>query len=163
MRCDTGIYSLAICQYLDFEKVNKSFYLFDTYRGLPPEDLTAEERALGRQEQGESYYEECFEVTKQVFAPYPNAQLVRGRIPDTLDSVRIDKVAYLSIDMNLVAPEMAAINHFWDKLVKGAVIVLDDYGWIGHEQQKLAMDAFAASKGTSVLAMPTGQGLLLKP
>jgi hypothetical protein len=31
--------------------------------------------------------------------------------------------------MNIVVPELAAIEYFWDRLVPGAVVVLDDYAW----------------------------------
>jgi hypothetical protein len=65
--------------------------------------------------------------------------------------------------MNVVAPEIAAGTYFWDKLVTGGVIVLDDYGWKSHEEQQQAWDAFAADRNTSVLLLPTGQGLILKP
>jgi hypothetical protein len=33
---NTGIYSLAICEYIDFNRTGKSFYLFDTFAGFPP-------------------------------------------------------------------------------------------------------------------------------
>lgn len=48
-------------------------------------------------------------------------------------------------------------------MVSGAIVVLDDYGWSGHEEQKHAFDSFARSRGVEVLSLPTGQGLILKP
>ncbi len=65
--------------------------------------------------------------------------------------------------MNIAAPEVAAIEYFWDKLVTGAPIVLDDYGWSHYHEQQLALDAFAARKGVAIASLPTGQGLLFKP
>jgi hypothetical protein len=65
--------------------------------------------------------------------------------------------------MNNVMPEIAAAEYFWDKLVSGAVMVLDDYGFGTHVEQKLGFDAFAARKGVQVLSLPTGQGLIFKP
>jgi len=91
------------------------------------------------------------------------AILVRGKVPDTLAGAGVGRACYLSIDMNLVAPEIAAIEFFWDKLVPGAPVVLDDYGWAPHRPQKDAMDAFAATKDVPILALPTGQGLIIKP
>jgi len=88
---------------------------------------------------------------------------VQGIIPGTLSQVTAEKVSYLSIDMNCVAPEIAAAEFFWDKLVSGAVMVLDDYGFELHEPQKRAFDAFAEKRGVQVLSMPTGQGLIFKP
>ncbi len=65
--------------------------------------------------------------------------------------------------MNTRDPEIAAAEYFWDKLVSGAAIVLDDYGWRKHIEQKRAFDDFASRRGVQVLSLPTGQGLILKP
>lgn len=160
---NTGIMSLAVCNYIDFNATGKSFYLFDTFRGIPEEQITAEERALGRDKENELFYEECYDRARQNFVHFPQARLVRGKVPDTLLSVPIEKVCYLLLDMNITVPEIAAMEYFWDKLVPGAPIIFDDYGWLAYVQQKKVLDAFAASKGVKILALPTGQGLLLKP
>jgi hypothetical protein len=62
--------------------------------------------------------------------------------------------------MNCVAPEIAALEFFHPKMVKGGVIVLDDYGFPKHIHQKKAFDQFAVEKGISILALPTGQGII---
>jgi hypothetical protein len=48
-------------------------------------------------------------------------------------------------------------------LSRGGIILLDDYGFVSYEEQKRGFDQFARSKGIEVLALPTGQGLILKP
>jgi O-methyltransferase len=159
---NTGIFSLAVCHYTDFNSAGKSFYLFDTFCGIPEEQMLDTERPF-RVAENESMYEECYETARRNFRPFPRARLVRGKVPDTLTRVRIDKVSYLSLDMNIAAPEVAAIEFFWDRLVGGALVVLDDYGWAHYFEQKKALDAFAARKGVAIATLPTGQGLLLKP
>ena len=159
---NTGILSLAVCKYIDFNTTGKNFFLFDTYCGIPVKQAGAEELEHVR-ENNKTNYEECYETAKRNFLPFPRAKLVRGTVPETLTSVPIEKVCYLSIDMNIVAPEIAALDFFWEKLSPGAPLVLDDYGFAAHQKQKLAFDAFAAKKGVEILLLPTGQGLLLKP
>ena len=39
---------------------------------------------------------------------------------------------------------------------------LDDHRWQGHESQNMAFDEFARRQGGAVLALPTGQGRLIK-
>jgi hypothetical protein len=161
---NTGIFSLAVCQYLDFNRLTeKSFYLFDTFSGIPAEQMTAAERGLGRLEESRINYSECYDLARRNFAPYERAVLVRGKVPDTLASVAIERVCYLSIDMNIAEPEIAAMAFFWDKLSAGAPVIFDDYGWAAFRPQKEALDRFAAGKGVEILTLPTGQGLLLKP
>lgn len=159
---NTGIYSLAIADYIDLDRTGKHLYLFDTFCGIPPSQMNERERSLNREVENETYYEECYETARANFAEYRNAVLIRGQVPDTLTQVAIDQVCYLSLDMNIVLPEIAAIKYFWPKLVTGAPVILDDYGWLGYAPQKVAMDEFAASVGCTILNMPTGQGLLIK-
>ncbi len=158
---NTGIYSLAIAEYHRFSETGRKFHLFDTFCGTPEEQMTSEERE-SRIRDNETYYPDCYETAKSNFAPYANFHLVRGRVPDTLEGISISKVAYLSIDMNVASAELAALEHFWDKLSIGAVVVLDDYGWKSCETQYDAHNAFAERMGTSILALPTGQGILIK-
>jgi O-methyltransferase len=159
---NTGIMSLAICNYIDFNATGKSFYLYDTFQGMPEEQILLAERMLGRHLEN-NMYEDCFETARNNFKPFPRAKLIRGKVPDTLGTQEIEQVCYLMLDMNLAVPEVAAIEYFWEKMVPGGLILFDDYGWLAYIEQKKALDAFAASKGVKILTLPTGQGLLIKP
>jgi len=160
---NTGIFSLAIMHYCDFAKSSKKFYLFDTFEGIPDDQFTAAEKEIGLDKAHDGSYFDCYEIAKKNFSPYPNAVLVKGRVPESLSQVEIEKVAYIGIDMNSVVPEIAAAEHFWPKMVSGAIMVLDDYGWVHHRYQKEAFDKFAAERGVKILNLPTGQGILIKP
>jgi len=77
--------------------------------------------------------------------------------------VRVERVAFLHLDLNCSQPEVAAFDYFWDFLVPGAFVLLDDYGYAGYRSQKIAMDAAARDKQMNILSLPTGQGLVIKP
>jgi len=156
-----GGLSRTIVDYVDFNNVDKDFYLFDTYRGLDPAlSIKGEEALLAHHN---SIYYDCYEEAKANFKDFPRCKLVRGSVPESLEQVKIDKVAYLSIDMNCTVPEVAALRYFWPKLSPGAIVVLDDYAWVPHHLQKKGIDEFMAETGVAVLSMPTGQGLIVKP
>jgi hypothetical protein len=159
---NTGIFSLAICDYIDFNATGKSFWLFDTFNGIPDDHISDRERQFGRHLEN-ALFPECYEQAKANFAAFPKARLVRGIVPQSLNTVDIDRVAYLSLDLNVAYPERAAIEHFWPKLVPGAIVLLDDYGWASFVEQKRMIDDFAAGQGVSILNLPTGQGILIKP
>ncbi len=158
-----GFLSSAIMEYLGWNSVDRQFYLFDTFCGLDENHVTKEEKKVGLLKSYADAYPECYKSVKHNFSEFKNVHLIRGCVPETLSQVHIPKVSYLSIDMNCVTPEIAAAEHFWDKLVDGGIVLLDDYGGKGHEMQKQAFDCFAADKGVRVLSSPTGQGLLVKP
>lgn len=156
-----GGFSRSIIEYTDFGQISsKKFYLLDTFEGLPEEHISEEEKKYGI----DGYkYVECFDQVKNTFVDYQNVVIIKGKIPETLNQVTSEKVSFLSIDMNCVAPEIAAAEFFWDKLMSGAAIVLDDYGWAKHILQKRAFDEFAKKRNVPILSLPTGQGLILKP
>lgn len=158
-----GGFSRAIIDYLDFGKLDKQFYLMDTFDGLVEEYITSEERSLGITRENFSLYADSFPDVREAFQPFPNVRIIRGPIPDTLPQVSPERICYLSIDMNSVVPEIAAAEYFWGKLVSGGIIILDDYGHHQHVMQKHAFDEFAAIRNVQVLMLPTGQGLIFKP
>lgn len=147
-----------ILEYVDLEHSGKSFFLFDTFKGLAESHLTDGERSRDLYA-----YTDCLDEVRRTFSPFRCVDIVPGTVPETLSNRTIDRVAFLSIDMNCVMPEIAAAEHFWPKLASGAVMVLDDYGWEKHIAQKQAFDKFAQERGISVLSLPTGQGLMIKP
>jgi len=48
-------------------------------------------------------------------------------------------------------------------LTPGALVLFDDYSYFGCKQQTESIDAAMAKLGVSVLSLPTGQGLVIKP
>jgi hypothetical protein len=162
---NTGILSGAIMSALDFGKwPERKFYLLDTFAGIPEEQITAAERTAGVSGMNRKYQDsDLYAAVQQKFAPWPNAVVVRGRVPDTLSAIKSTRVSYASIDMNVVEPEIAAGEFLWPLLVPGGFVLLDDYGWAAHVNQKHAWDEFARRHGISILALPTGQGLWMKP
>lgn len=156
-----GGYSLAVMDYLNFPALNKKFWLFDTYEGLSFDHLTTKEKAAGLFKEY-SHYENCYDWVLNIFKDLP-AIIIKGTVPETLGQYKGNDVAYLSIDMNCVEPEIAAVNYFWEKIVPGGVIILDDYGFKVHIEQKKAFDKFALERNVRILQLPTGQGLIFKP
>jgi len=158
---NTGAYSRAIIDYIDFNSLNKTFYLFDTFEGLVKEQVTEEELNAGIKDYI-GHYKNVYEQVVATFKPF-STKIIKGIVPETLTQFNSNKVCYLSIDMNVVAPEIAAAEFFWDKLIPGAVMILDDYGFPMHIQQKIAFDKFAYKKKVDILRLPTGQAIIFKP
>lgn len=151
--------SSSVMDFIEFDKiVDRKFYLFDTYCGLVESQISPHDRAAYR-----NRYEDTYQFVVNNFKHNHNINIVRGIIPDSLKTVNIEQVAYLSIDMNCAAPELAALEFFWPKMISSGIIILDDYGFSGHEEQKRVADGFAESQGIKILSLPTGQGLLIKP
>jgi O-methyltransferase len=151
-----GGISRAVMEYTDFSNIDKTFYLLDTYCGVP-------ERMKRSAADVNFNYSECYDEVRETFSQFPNVRIIRGAVPETLSSVDSEKIAYLSIDMNCVEPEIAAAEFFWDKMAPSGVILLDDYCYSeDYTLQHNAFNEFAKLRGAEVLPLPTGQGLIVK-
>lgn len=162
-----GALSSAIMDYLDWNKGEKHFYLLDTYSGLDERYVSDEEKGRGALKSSNKAVKSGFYVSgvdsvKENFSEWKNVHIIQGSVPDTLTQVDSGRIAYLHIDMNCSAPEVAAIECFWPKMTPGGMVLLDDYAFIGYELSKKGMDEFAAKNGIEILSLPTGQGLLVK-
>jgi hypothetical protein len=152
-----GGLSRCIATYINLAQQKRTLYLFDTFEGIPKEATSAPV-------QNRKEYGDCYSIARENFAAFPNARLVQGRVPESLSQVEIDKVCYLSIDMNNPDPEIAAAEHFWPKLVSGGVVLLDDYAYSpAYKAQREAFDGFSRRHKVPILTLATGQGMIIKP
>jgi hypothetical protein len=163
-----GFLSSAIMRYLDWNSLDKTFYLLDTFHGMDERYVSEEEKQAGALEASRSFVRSGHYVAKvdsvqANFAEWKNVRIIEGAIPETLKRVPALELAYLHLDMNCAPPEIAAVRFFWPRLVPSAFVLLDDYGQADFRVQKSAMDAFADQHGVRILSLPTGQGLMVKP
>lgn len=163
-----GFLSSAVMEFLDWDRLGKTFYLLDTFAGLDARFITDGERQAGTLDTNQEllrdgFYTNSADGVRANFAQWRNQRIIVGTIPETLAQVDAAAVAFLHIDMNCAPPEVAALHHFWPRLTPGAVVLLDDYAYYGYEEQRVAMNALAAELGVPICALPTGQGLLIRP
>lgn len=165
---NAGFVSSAIMRRLDWKNIPKRFYLIDTFRGPITAQYSSEEIEAGRLALAEKTiasggYVTDTERVRRNYAEWPNATVIQGAVPEILPEVPVDRVAFLHLDMNCAYPERAALEFFWTRLTPGALVLFDDYSYFGCEQQAESIDAATAKLGVSVLSLPTGQGLVIKP
>lgn len=150
--CYKGTTARMLCDYTDFATVERDYYLYDLFE----HEASMPHHAMP--EHGAGLYER----TVARFADVPNAQVIRGRIPEVIVQNGPSRVAFMHIDLNNAPAEIAALDVLFDRMSPGGILVLDDYGWRGYRAQKLAEDPWMAARGYQILELPTGQGLLFK-
>jgi hypothetical protein len=164
---NAGFISSAIMRHLRWNTLHRRFYLIDTFSGPVLDQYSQEEIASGRLGlavhalAAGSYVTDLSRVRAN-YSEWPSAVVVQGAIPEVLPALDIGAVAFLHIDMNCAYPERAALEFFWDHLSPGAIVLLDDYAYFGHDQQTRAIDASVLALGANVLSLPTGQGVIIK-
>jgi hypothetical protein len=164
---NAGFMSSAIMESLEWASSNRTFYLIDTFSGPVLSQYSAEEvakdrRGIAERTIAEGGYVTDLERIRANFSQWPNAVVVQGAVPEVLDRIPFERVAFLHIDMNCALPEKAALEFFWDKLSPGAVVLFDDFAYAGYEAQRAALAEVARVRGHEILSVPTGQGVLIK-
>jgi hypothetical protein len=163
-----GFLSSAVMEHLDWDTLGKTFYLLDTFAGLDPRFVSDGERDAGALEKSAEHlrngmYVDGVDGVRANFAQWRNQRIIVGAVPETLAEVDATAIAYLHIDMNCAPPEVATLRYFWPRLTPGAVVLLDDYANRGRDEQRVAIDEVADELGVAVCALPTGQGLIIRP
>lgn len=151
--CYKGTTARIVCDYLDFNsQPDRHYYLYDLFEhdaSMPHHSMPEHSAQL-------------YEAVKQRFADTSNVTITQGKVPDVLKQVAPEKIAFMHIDLNNAEAEIGALELLFDRMVPGAVLILDDYGWLAYRPQKLAEDPWLEKRGYRVMELPTGQGLLIK-
>jgi hypothetical protein len=164
---NAGFVSSSIMQSLDWRKLERKFYLLDTFSGPVLSQYSPIEIQRGRIDAAKSAlaaggYVTDLDRVRANFSEWPNAVVVQGAVPEVLDTVPFGQVAFVHLDMNCALPETRALEFFWGRLSPGGVVLFDDYTYFGHDSQTEAIDALAGVLGARILALPTGQGVVFK-
>lgn len=151
--CYKGTTARIICDTVDFGSwPDRHYYLYDLFDhdpSLPHHAMT-------------QHSKELFQQVRERFSGFSNVTVTQGKVPDILAEAAPQKIAFMHLDMNNAGAEIGALEVLFDRMVPGAILILDDYGWLGYREQKLAEDPWFAKYGYRVLELPTGQGMLVK-
>jgi Macrocin-O-methyltransferase (TylF) len=141
---------------------DRTLYLFDTFAGIPDIHLAERERSIGlaglHADTSVQYVEQRLQRWRGRFEVRP------GDVFETLTVAETGPLAFAHVDLNTSAPTRHVLEYVYPRLVPGAIVVFDDYGygWQDCEDERIAIEAFCAGKAESVIALPTGQGCLIK-
>lgn len=139
----------------------RSFYLFDTFAGIPDSSLSPADIPRLRGEFSNTTSQLAKDLTDRW--DRDNTRYVVGDVHDTLSSVETGPLAFAHLDVNAVEPSALCLAYAYPRLVPGGVLLFDDYGSRDFIAQRLIIDRFAASEAATLIQLPTGTAFLLKP
>jgi O-methyltransferase len=135
-------------------------FLFDTFEGIPATNLTDTEMSAGFD--GRLSNVTLSEVRQRLATWESQVSIVAGDVFDTLRTAETGPLALVHLDLNAAAPTELVLKYVWPRLVFGGVIVCDDYGWTGYEDQRRVIDEFSNVNRATIISLPTGQALVIK-
>lgn len=113
----------------------RDYYLYDSYEGLPDAGQYDGQKAIDYQNEPdkEGYFDNCtaeisFAQEAMKKAGINNANFVKGWFKDTAPTHDSNaKIAVLRLDGDWYDSIMECLVHFYDHIVEGGLIILDDY------------------------------------
>jgi predicted O-methyltransferase YrrM len=91
---------------------------------------------------------------------FNNIDLIKGWVPDILETLPDIKYSLVHIDVDLYQPTKECIEYFWDKLLPNGVLVCDDFGSSKTVGAKKAMVDFFGRD--NIIEFSTQQAFVIK-
>lgn len=129
------------------------YHFFDSFEGLPPtsqEDGTYAKRWQEHRD-GTAYFDNCTASYEEFMETISRAGLPAGRLhvhkgffEATFPRTDVPPIAILRLDADWYQSTMLCLEKFWDRLLPGALVLIDDYyAWEGCRK---AVHAFLARR-----------------
>lgn len=125
---------------------------FDSFEGLPAPDPDRDAKALYQTQ----FDDTDFADVKAFFEDQElsRVRLVRGWFEDTIDQLDSHRLALCHIDADLHASVKLALEHSYDRLSPGGVIIFDDYRHPNCSGATIAVEEFFANRPEDVQQWP---------
>ena len=148
--CWLGHSSHIISELLYKKKFKKKFYIFDSFEGLSEfskEDKYYYNKSKKSKENIKKQFVSNEEFVKNnVLKKFKFVNTYKGWIPDRFGEIKNKKFSFVHIDVDLYKPTLDSLKFFYPKLVKGGIILCDDYNSSAFPGAKLAWDNFFSKK-----------------
>jgi O-methyltransferase len=156
-----GVGSAIICAALDKTYTSGEYHFaFDSFEGLPA-PAAADSDGTGTVHWKPNDLAVPEGSASTALSGFPFCRLVKGWIPGSLAVAAGHRFRLVHIDVDLYETTREALEFFYPRIVRGGVILCDDYGMISCPGARKAMDEFFADKPEAVIEVTCGSGLVV--
>jgi len=141
-----GHSGLLVAEFIRRKNLNKRLYLCDTFEGFP-------EERYGIDRQWNSTHHVDFSKVKALFRLYQFVELVKGEFQKTVDYIPSDMFSLAMIDCDSYRSTRFVADFVYPKLVRGGILVFEDYGHHALLGARRAVDEFLVDKQGCVFSM----------
>jgi predicted O-methyltransferase YrrM len=153
---------------------DRELHLFDTFEGMTeptaedrgndgtPAATLLRERPKTAKVWAVAGLEDVQEGMAQTAYPAQRIHFHVGKVEDTIPANAPEQIALLRLDTDWYESTRHELEHLYDRVPSGGVLIIDDYGtWLGARQ---AVDEFLARTGARLLLTPVAAGrIAVKP
>ena len=144
---------------------DRRLYLFDTFEGLDPRDLEADERLGYNTSHYLEFTDTNIELVMSKMSHKENIIVRKGWFPDSAVGLEDERFCFVFLDANLYQPTYEGLHWFYPRLANGGYIVVDLFNWVDYPGAKKAVHEFSREVGISYVPIPntTGSVVIGKP
>ncbi len=150
---EVGVYNGTSAKVICLEKGKKPLYLFDTFSGLP-ETISTDKRF------SKKMFVSSLEKVQLRLKNYSNVHIYQGFFPNTSAPVKDKQFAFVHLDVDIYASTKSCLEFFYDRMVKGGVILTHDYAQA--KGVRRAFDEFFADKQEGIIELSMTQAMVSK-
>lgn len=160
-----GSIQAAALSLLDAGATERELHLFDTFEGMtPPTDLdyrmtdgqSAESIMATSESDARIFAYASLDDVREAMAEveYPSEKIFyhKGRVEDTVPDEAPGEIALLRLDTDWYDSTRHTLEHLYDRLSPGGILIIDDYSWWA-----------GSHRGTEEWLERTGEPLFLSP
>lgn len=144
--------------------MKKKFYLIDSFEGLGEilSEDNPEESKIHRHKKGDLKAD--FKSVQNLFSNFKNVKILKGWIPNIFNKINSnDQYCFVHLDVDLYKPTIDSLNYFYNKIVKGGLIITDDYLSEFFPGNRKAWNEFVKNKQIKdSICLPSGQAVIIK-
>lgn len=165
--CFQGHSSYIIAKCLSDAHADKKFHIFDSFEGLSKRDKQLDQSNSNRNDysiRNELGRFACSEdEVKKNLCEFNFINFYKGWIPNRFKEVKDINFCFVHIDVDLYQPTYDALSFFYERLVEGGAIVIDDYGSSTYQGAENAVTEFLRDKKDYFLyEVPMGSAFIIK-
>jgi len=138
---EIGVYKGGTAKLLSLSCPDKLVHLFDTFQGMPAKD----DPSIDMHKEGD-FNDTSLDGVKSALDECSNARFYQGMFPETVDEMVSEKFSLVHSDVDLYQCNVDVLEYFYQKMVKGGIIVFDDYEWEGCPGIKKSLEEFLSDK-----------------
>jgi O-methyltransferase len=153
---------------------DRDLHLFDTFEGMPEpsqrdrrQDGMPASDVLARSPKTGVFWaiaglDDVRAGMAQTGYPQERIRFHEGRVEETVPALAPERIAVLRLDTDWYESTRHELEHLYDRVPSGGVLLIDDYGyWQGARQ---AVDEFLVRTGAPLLLLPMASGrIAVKP
>ena len=153
---EVGVFNGGTAKLIAKTLRNKKIFLFDTFEGIPESDINIDLHKKG--EFASSYMD-----VQEWMADCKNVEIIKGIFPEPAKrQIYYHPYCFIHLDLDVYKSTLDSLNYFYDKLVRGGVLISDDYEWEGCPGVTKCINEFFEDKEEEVIITTKNQCLIIK-